>query len=56
MYTFVYILQAGVDVVGAYMSPVNDSYGKKGLLDASHRLNMCRMASHDSDMIMVRIK
>lgn len=31
-------------VSGAYVSPVNDAYGKRGLVAASHRAEMCRLA------------
>lgn len=31
-------------VSGAYMSPVNDRYGKAGLAPAHHRVEMCRLA------------
>ncbi|XP_010536739.1 PREDICTED: nicotinamide/nicotinic acid mononucleotide adenylyltransferase [Tarenaya hassleriana] len=43
----------GYRVVGAYMSPVNDAYKKKGLLPAEHRLQMCNLACQSSDFIMV---
>ena len=33
------------EIVGAYLSPVNDTYRKAGLLCAGHRINMCTMAS-----------
>lgn len=46
-------MQAGYDVLGGYMSPVNDAYGKKSLLPARHRLRMCELASHDSPLVMV---
>ena len=43
----------GYSVVGAYLSPVNDGYGKAGLLPARHRVAMCRRAVADSDLVMV---
>ncbi|GAA6061448.1 hypothetical protein JCM10212_005651, partial [Sporobolomyces blumeae] len=42
------------DVVGGYMSPVNDAYAKLGLAQASHRVNMCDAAvTETSDWLMV---
>ena len=35
------------------MSPVNDAYHKKGLAPAQHRMEMCRLASETSDIVMV---
>ena len=35
------------------MSPVNDAYHKKGLAPAQHRVEMCRLASETSDIVMV---
>ena len=46
-------LQAGHDVLGGYMSPVNDAYHKPGLLPAQHRIAMCEMAAAESASIMV---
>jgi len=40
-------------VVGGYISPVSDSYNKKGLESAQHRLAMCRLAASTSQWIMV---
>lgn len=37
-------LMARGHVSGAYMSPVNDAYGKKDLVSAEHRVAMCRLA------------
>lgn len=31
-------LQEGFDVLGGYLSPVNDAYGKPDLAPATHRL------------------
>lgn len=47
------VLQAGYDVLGGYMSPVNDAYHKPGLLPAQHRVAMCQLAAAESDLIMV---
>eukprot|EP01102_Stenamoeba_stenopodia_P010052 TRINITY_DN2987_c0_g1_i4.p1 TRINITY_DN2987_c0_g1~~TRINITY_DN2987_c0_g1_i4.p1 ORF type:complete len:280 (-),score=66.83 TRINITY_DN2987_c0_g1_i4:76-915(-) len=41
------------NAIGGYISPVADSYGKKGLLPAVHRVNMCEKAVESSDWIMV---
>ena len=46
-------VQAGFSVVGGYMSPVNDKYGKAGLAHASHRIAMCQLAAADSDIVSV---
>ena len=46
-------LQEGHDVLGGYMSPVNDAYGKKGLLSSQHRVRMCQLAADDSPSVMV---
>ncbi|XRB01623.1 nicotinamide mononucleotide adenylyltransferase [Pycnococcus provasolii] len=35
---------AGAHVVGAYLSPVHDGYGKPGLVKAEHRIAMARLA------------
>ncbi|PIM99813.1 Nicotinamide mononucleotide adenylyl transferase [Handroanthus impetiginosus] len=47
------IRSQGFCVLGGYMSPVNDSYKKKGLVHAEHRLAMCQLACRSSDFIMV---
>lgn len=44
---------AGWDVLGAYLSPVNENYGKKGLVSGAHRVRMCQLATEDSSFIMV---
>jgi len=36
------------EVVGGYLSPVNDSYGKVGLAQAEHRIAMCKLATETS--------
>jgi len=42
------------EVVGGYLSPVNDAYRKPGLEHAQHRINMCQLACLDtSDWLMV---
>ncbi|XP_074279781.1 nicotinamide/nicotinic acid mononucleotide adenylyltransferase [Silene latifolia] len=43
----------GYHVIGAYMSPVNDAYAKKGLISADHRIQMCQLACRSSDFVMV---
>ncbi|XP_057785759.1 nicotinamide/nicotinic acid mononucleotide adenylyltransferase isoform X2 [Salvia miltiorrhiza] len=43
----------GFCVIGGYMSPVNDSYKKKGLIHAKHRIAMCNLACTSSDFVMV---
>eukprot|EP00898_Chlorokybus_atmophyticus_P007187 jgi/Chlat1/746/Chrsp104S08609 len=43
----------GFDVIGGYLSPVNDAYGKKGLVAGHHRLAMCERAVADSTWLMV---
>jgi len=37
--------QSGYDVLGGYMSPVNDAYGKPGLIAARHRVCMSQVAT-----------
>ena len=46
-------LASGVDVYGAYLSPVHDGYKKPGLVDARHRVEMCRRAVASSSYVMV---
>ncbi|XP_078431679.1 nicotinate/nicotinamide mononucleotide adenyltransferase isoform X2 [Wolffia australiana] len=43
----------GFLVLGGYMSPVNDSYKKKGLVSAEHRIHMCDLACKSSSFVMV---
>lgn len=43
----------GYNVVGGYMSPVNDAYRKKGLIPSEHRITMCQLACKSSDFVMV---
>ncbi|XP_041801619.1 nicotinamide/nicotinic acid mononucleotide adenylyltransferase 1 [Chelmon rostratus] len=40
-------------VVKGIISPVGDAYKKKGLIEASHRLEMVRLATENSDWITV---
>lgn len=40
-------------VVKGIISPVGDSYKKKGLIEACHRLEMARLATENSDWITV---
>lgn len=40
-------------MLGGYLSPAHDGYGKKGLLPASERLAMCTLAVSASSWIMV---
>jgi len=42
----------GYDVLGSYLSPVNDAYWKKGLVTGIHRLRMCDKAVEGSVHIM----
>eukprot|EP00850_Spirogloea_muscicola_P018731 SM000175S03278 [mRNA] locus=s175:58157:61825:+ [translate_table: standard] len=41
------------EVMGAYMSPVNDHYGKKELAAAPHRIQMCQLAAAGNPYLMV---
>ncbi|XP_074263365.1 nicotinamide/nicotinic acid mononucleotide adenylyltransferase-like [Silene latifolia] len=43
----------GYQVIGAYLSPVNDAYEKLGLIGAEHRIQMCQLACKNSDIVMV---
>ncbi|KOM46411.1 hypothetical protein LR48_Vigan07g011500, partial [Vigna angularis] len=43
----------GYCVIGGYLSPVNDSYKKKGLISAKHRIQLCHLACKSSDFVMV---
>ncbi|GBG82083.1 hypothetical protein CBR_g34363 [Chara braunii] len=47
------LVSQGYDVLGGYLSPVNDRYTKKGLESAAHRANMLELAVEDSDFLMV---
>ena len=41
------------ELLGGYLSPVNDQYLKAELIQACHRVNMCLLASETSNWIMV---
>jgi nicotinamide mononucleotide adenylyltransferase len=41
------------ELIGGYLSPVADAYGKKGLVAGSHRVKMCQLATESSDFIML---
>lgn len=41
------------EIVGAYLSPVSDAYKKAGLASAEDRIEMCQLASNESNWIMV---
>ncbi len=41
------------EILGGFVTPVGDAYGKKGLEKAVHRVNMCKEAVTDSDWIEV---
>ncbi|XP_010252778.1 PREDICTED: nicotinamide/nicotinic acid mononucleotide adenylyltransferase isoform X1 [Nelumbo nucifera] len=43
----------GYCVIGGYMSPVNDTYKKRGLIPAEHRIQLCDLACRSSSFIMV---
>ncbi|KAL4437301.1 hypothetical protein ABPG75_004440 [Micractinium tetrahymenae] len=47
------LTKEGYDVLGCYMSPVNDAYWKQMLAPGRHRVRMCQLAAADSDSIMV---
>ncbi|KAI7842112.1 hypothetical protein COHA_004306 [Chlorella ohadii] len=47
------LAKSGFDVLGCYMSPVNDAYWKAALAGGRHRVRMCQLATADSDSIMV---
>lgn len=40
-------------VIGGYMSPVADAYGKKGLLSGEHRRALCHRAVLEHSDVMV---
>lgn len=40
-------------MIEGIMSPVNDNYGKKGLVSARHRVAMAKLALETSDWIRV---
>lgn len=41
-------MQAGYDVLGGYLSPVNDAYWKRALAPGRQRVRMCQLATADS--------
>ncbi|KAH7442407.1 hypothetical protein KP509_03G087100 [Ceratopteris richardii] len=43
----------GFFVVGCYMSPVNNAYGKQGLVPGEHRIRMCQLVAKDIPLLMV---
>eukprot|EP00850_Spirogloea_muscicola_P003891 SM000016S01879 [mRNA] locus=s16:350238:354288:- [translate_table: standard] len=47
------LASSNCEVMGAYMSPVNDHYGKKELTAAPHRIQMCQLAAAGSPYLMV---
>jgi nicotinamide mononucleotide adenylyltransferase len=42
-------LSTNFEVVGGYLSPVNDAYKKSGLAPANHRIAMCHLACRRSN-------
>jgi len=40
-------------VVAGWLSPVSDGYGKRGLVSAYHRIQMCQLATQSSNWISV---
>ena len=45
--------QSRFEILGAYFSPVSDSYNKSGLAQSVHRINMCELAVENSSWLMV---
>lgn len=45
--------ESDYQVIGGLLSPVADSYCKKGLAPAADRIEMCLLATEDSDWITV---
>jgi nicotinamide mononucleotide adenylyltransferase len=41
------------EVIGGFISPTHDAYGKKSLAPMRHRINMTELALRDSDWINV---
>lgn len=35
-----------LNIIGGFISPVHNAYGKKGLIDAHHRVNMAHAGIH----------
>jgi len=48
-----HLTEAGFDVLGGYISPVNDAYTKAGLASAVHRIAMAQAAVESSGSLMV---
>ena len=46
-------LQEHFNVIAGYISPVHDSYNKSGLLNSTHRLEMCKRAVESSEWLYV---
>ena len=44
---------APAQVIGGYMVPVNDAYGKKSLAQQHHRMRMTELATDSSTWIMM---
>jgi nicotinamide mononucleotide adenylyltransferase len=40
------------ELIGGYLSPVNDQYIKEGLINSIHRVKMCELALESSSWIM----
>ena len=49
------LTKAGFSVPVGIISPAHDAYGKKGLLPAVHRINMCQLAVKSSDWITCEV-
>ena len=43
--------ETNIQIIGGFISPVHDSYGKKDLVQAEHRVAMVKMALKSSDWI-----
>lgn len=48
-----HLTERGIGVVGGIVSPVHDSYGKKGLVSQTHRLTMIKLALQTSSWIRI---
>jgi nicotinamide mononucleotide adenylyltransferase len=48
-----HLSQQGIQVLAGFISPVSDAYKKKGLLSATHRVAMCKLATLGSTWIQV---
>lgn len=46
-----HLQKLGFEVLLGLVSPVHDGYGKEGLLSATHRISMLKLALQDSDWI-----